>query len=230
VTDAQELILDGLMGAATLDGKRPSGVLGVAVQALTGRRLRDAGEAARVLGYPRILCEALHSAAATLNTRDERRKLGVSFFSECPPRRRLVRLSPRRHAEMALWCARRVHPLLCRADCPFAAFVTRQVEGCLRGELPPRFSGTGTPPACPAAHARESNQDGWYRSPEHDAWWALNIAQNLSACTRSDLPYRPAYLSMLAGQRSARVAARLRGVSGALEFCLTLAEALRLEP
>jgi hypothetical protein len=226
MTEAQEAILDQLMVAETIGAPWASGPLGVALRALAAGELRTCGDATQALGYPALLCQALHSANGTLATADERRQLAVTFFSEVAPRPQAPRLTRRRYAEVALWGALRVHPLVCRASCPYTRRLSRAIRDYLADPAPhplqPELAGN-----CPAEITRDWGCIGWYKSPEHCARSALRYAY-CAAWMIAHYDRWPGSESRRAACYAARTAALAEGVAGAVDFCLALAREVGL--
>jgi hypothetical protein len=121
----QEIILDRLVGAKRIGVQYRSGPLGIAVEALVEKKLVHRRDAKAALGFPKLMCQGIQGANNHLPGIEERRSLAISFFSAVKPHEKPPRLTARRHAEIVLWAARRVHPLVCREDCPYLLAVVR---------------------------------------------------------------------------------------------------------
>jgi hypothetical protein len=229
MTELQEAIVDRLMVADKIGVRWATGPLGLAVEALQLRGMIPArSDATRTLGYPLLLCRALHTASSTLRTADDRGKLAITFFSETPPRPGGLRLSPAQQVATVLWSARRVHPSLCREGCPFAVRLGNRVNRYLaEGRLPPVRS---RPPSCPAlqARARSDGVASLRRSAEWSALKAFKAAE--SAAGTAQLGAWPGEHSARGAAHAARVAALANGVTGAIDFCVGLAREVGLKP
>jgi hypothetical protein len=229
MTEAQEAILDQLMVAETIGAPWESGPLGVALRALAAGELRTCRDAARALGYPALLCQALHSANAILETAEDRRKLAVTFFSEVAPRPRAPRLTRRRYAEVALWGALRVHPLVCRPRCPYARRLSRAIRDSLADpESHPLLQQPDPERKCPADITRGWGFVCWDKQPpEYCASAALRYAFYAS-WSIAHYDRWPGSDSRRAAGYAARAAALVEGVTGAVDFCLAQAREVGL--
>jgi len=222
----QEVILDRLIGAPG-DDFAPTfgGPVGLAFRALLDAQLIERGAPDAALGYPMILATALQGACSMLKEVEEQRQLAVAVFTTISPSADPVLLTPRREIEAALWCARRSHPLICRAECPLVQDAARQIaryfdRGAARGPLlrpsTPRFN------ECTA-----SNEIVW----DALAGEAITLrclgyytVEKVLDAARADRagasPERSAcYVAGHAGQ----LAGLLSGVTGSTEFCVGLA-------
>jgi len=123
----QEVILDRLVGAGPDEFTEHLGPLGLAFQALVDAGLIAAHASALSLGYPLLLSSALESAGAMLRGIEDKRQLALAVFTAVPPRPVVAPLPARRQITAALWCARRAHPLICRADCLFLKDAIAQI-------------------------------------------------------------------------------------------------------
>jgi hypothetical protein len=225
MTDAQEAILDQLMGARNIGVQWMSGPLGLAVQALTSRVMGIRKDATRTLGYPMLLCQAVQAASATLRDVDERRKFAISFFSSVAPSRRMPRLTPQQHAEVALWCGRQVHPMVCREDCPYLIRVAEVVGESLANRKRHRLH-TYIEEHCPGVSTRDWSNVAWTASPDH--WAIVALSDALDTARAVGEGNWPGKGSNRAARDAARVAALAEGVEGALGFCLALAREVGL--
>ena len=134
----QEVILDRLVGAGSDEFTDELGPLAMAFQALIDAGLIEADASALSLGYPLLLSAALDSGIAMLWEVEDKRQLALQVFSAVPPRPDVTEMPAQQQIKAALWCAQRVHPLVCRADCPYlldaAAEVAHHCEGTPRAE------------------------------------------------------------------------------------------------
>ena len=98
MNESLETILDQPLMVAEQIGGRDwnAGPLDLAVAALRQAGLTKRHNAARVLGYPPALCQALEGACQVLTHVDDRRTIAVSIFTEIPPRPHLRRHGWRR--------------------------------------------------------------------------------------------------------------------------------------
>jgi hypothetical protein len=225
MTEAQEAILDRLMVANKIGVQWPSGPLGLAIQAMQSRVMRGRKDVSQTLGYPMLLCQALHGASSALGDIDDRRKLAVTFFSALAPRPRKFRLTPRRHAEVALWCGQWIHPLVCREDCPYLVRVLQAVRDALVNHDPDILRGLKKM-RCPAVLTRDWSRVTWPRSPERTAIEVLNEARAATFAV-SDKRW-PGKMSNRAARDAAHLVGLVRGVEGTVDFCLALAREVGL--
>lgn len=223
MTPLQECILDRLIGADKIGVLWNSGPLGLAVKALKERKLTGRRDAAQALGYPMMLCHALQGASSVLPSVDDRRRLAMSVFATVPPRDKAPRLTPRRHVEIALWCARWVHPLVCREDCPFFQEIAVRAESYLAGGRVGRPFTVGES-ACAAGRMGRSASSDWSTTPKGYA--VATCYRVLEAAADASHGTWPGMHSNLAGRDAARVCARAQGTDAAVEFCLELAREL----
>jgi hypothetical protein len=226
MTDAQEAILDRLMVEEVI-GVKSAGPLGLAGKALQPRSQEQRG-CARTLGYPTILRQALNAANEALTGTDERRKFAITFFSGVAPRRKAPSLNSIRHIEVALWAGLRIHPLVCRADCPCAQDIQADASvflttGRLRAIL------TRRPPThCPALVMRDYSDEELRISAEYSAFLSLTFV--LEAAWRHMGRRWPLPSACGAARCAARVTALVEGATGASDFCLALAREVGLKP
>jgi hypothetical protein len=225
MTELQEAIVDRLMVVKKIGVQWATGPLGVAVKAVEGRGMFSRGDITDTLGYPMLLCKALHSANTTLESVDDRRTLAITFFSEVAPRPKRPRLTPVQHVRVALWCAESIHSLVCRADCPCTGRVGKLVQGYLTTG---RVEQGQSVPSCPAVGASHYWLVPYSESPAYFALLALNAAESAagSAATKTWSGKH----SSTAATYAARVAATVKGLAGAIDFCLALARQVGLKP
>jgi hypothetical protein len=226
MTEAQEMILDRLMVAELIGVQGPAGPLGLAVEALGPLRGAGGSRIPRTLGWPGILRQALQAASAALEGLEQRRQVAVTFFSVVAPRRKAPALGPSRQVELALWCALRVHPLVCRRGCPCAGYVEEAVRGFLAERRPSAAKWPRGPLRCSAVLPRDWSDVGPHGSPEESASAALGCA--LSVASLRDSGWYSVGNAKWAGWHAARVAALVKEVKGAVSFCLALAREMGL--
>jgi len=224
----QEAILDRLIGADAQAFADNHGPVGLALGALVEAGLLEPGSPLQALGYPLQLTKALHAAAAMLATVEEQRQLALTLFAEVPPRSPAPCPPGRVQVEAALWCADRVHPLVCRAACPALAAARKHLDLFWAGdplqEVPLELS-QATWASCQAS--------------KRVIWDAVNG----SAITLRSLSYRciqsplagaqalrqqqpPDDYTCVGAANAARLAAHFLGLDGAADFCRALAREL----
>jgi hypothetical protein len=227
MTDLQEAIVDRLMVVKRIGVQWANGPLGLAIEALKARKMVGRADVTDTLGYPMVMCKALHNASNNLQSADDRRKLAITFFTAVAPRASAPRLTPKQHVRVALWCGQRAHLFVCRADCAFFTGVRERVDGYLAGgQLP---DGGESVPPCPVLKARR--------------WWGESVAPEsleyavLRACNHAESAAQFTARQVWAGKHSfmaagcaARVASRVKGLPGAVDFCLALAQQVGLKP
>jgi hypothetical protein len=217
---ALEAIFDQLIGAGddTFPAEMP-------LTAFVLRVLRDAGLTSRTdpsmaLGHPKLFGAALDAASSVLPALEDRRQLALTVFTDVPLRAKPPIISAQQYLELALWGARRAHPLVCRADCPWVEVVVRYVERrlknpqsrairrdilrageeqcpLLRDMLPDRRRILGSQALAGALRTAETIKHSW---PGVEAIGGIAAAS--------------------------RLVALVEGIAGATEFCLTLARRL----
>jgi hypothetical protein len=224
----QEVILDRLIGAAHGEFQNHFGPVGLAFQALVDARLVDEKATALDLGYPLILRSALESACAMLRPVEQQRRLAVAVFAEVSPYSPPLPLTPRTQIGAALWCARRVHPLICRADCPFLQDAVTQIEQYLSTNDAVRPALQISPSVfhtCSASNEIVLDVVKGGMIALYNIGYQI-IAKALEAA-RADRDSRsPESSSCEAAGYAAILAARFLGVQGATEFCVSLAREL----
>lgn len=225
----QEVILDRLLGANATDFQDNHGPVGLALRALVDARLMEPSDPAEALGYPLMLHKALHAGCAMLGTTEEKRQLALTVFGEVSPASVPVHPPPRRQIETSLWCAERVHPLVCRSACPVLSATRKLLELFFTGDplrdLPLELS-QATLATCQASNRvifDEVNHSGitlrlisrrTLQSP-------LAAAQALRSGQKVE-----EYASVAAAY-AGRLAAHFLGRNGAAEFCRALVQELR---
>jgi hypothetical protein len=224
MTEAQEAILDRLMVEEVI-GVKSTGPLGLAAKAL---RVCCQGQPyyARTLGYPIILRQALNTANEALPGTEERRKFAIPFFSAVAPRRKAPPLNSIRHIEIALWGGLRVHPLVCRVDCPFALGIQAEVSEFLTIRRLPATAPRRHAIHCPALLTRDCGEGELHLSAEYSAFEALTFVGEAARRQANSLWPNPS--ACVAADRAARVAALVEGATGAIDFCLALAREVGL--
>jgi hypothetical protein len=229
MTPEQDVIIDRLTGSAKIGVQWKSGPLNIAVQALRDKKLVTRGDASQALGFPSMLCYALNGASTRLTDLEDRRKFAVSFFNEVAPKAKPPRLTRQRHVEMALWVARRMHPLACSSDCPYLEHVAQLAERFVAlGEVIPPADVRREEQRCSCITNRSwqgLSWEAWRSSPQGRALTALQFAGEAAAVA----PYRsPNSQSNWVAREGARLAVQKEGLEGAVVFCVALARELGL--
>jgi hypothetical protein len=103
MNEFQEAILDTLMVAEKIGDRWRPGPLPLALGALRDAGLTRRSEPGSALGYPPLLCAAVEGAATTIRTVDDCRTLAISLFTEVAPRNKAPKLSTRQVVAAALW-------------------------------------------------------------------------------------------------------------------------------
>jgi hypothetical protein len=222
MNDLQEVIIDSLIGAPASAFETASGPIDIALKALKEAQLTRRKDPAMVLGYPKLLCAAFSGASAGLASVDDRRQLAVTIFSDLPPRPQAPILSSRRVVEIALWSAQRVHPLVCRADCPHLESVSKNIIKELdnpAGSWSHVLSHTPFRQQCAADY---SGFPKWHDQCGHAGEAMRHTAE---ACVASARTW-PGVEAGTAVGSAARVPALVQGLAGAIDFCLALAKEL----
>jgi hypothetical protein len=135
MTELQEAILDALMVADAFGNYIEPGPLQEALEALQKAGLTRCNNPSAALGYPPLLCAAIEGASKTIRNVDDRRTLGISLFTEIPPRSRRRRLSRTAQTRAVLWSLKRVPPL-CEPPGHLAGEVVDLLAQHLGGEPP----------------------------------------------------------------------------------------------
>ncbi|MBY0526869.1 MAG: hypothetical protein K2R98_25980 [Gemmataceae bacterium] len=226
MTNEQEIILDRLMGVEKIGVQWRTGPLGVAALAIGNQWPRNGACVSRALGYPGVLCYAIHGASGVLKTIDDRRRLAISLFAAVPPRAKVKRLPRRRSAEVAIWAALRVHPLTHEGECPLAVWASRQMEQSLKngnwpGQAMPRNV------RCPVDVPARKWTKEWGDSSASRAIMALHDALIVGVRAPSG-ERNVAHSLKRVGFNCGRVAALTDSAEGGVEFCIALARELEL--
>jgi hypothetical protein len=133
--------------------------------------------------------------------------------------------------EIALGASRRVHPLVCREDCPLMTAVVPLIERYLtqgvRADQEERAVFFRDRHQCATILPRDQNNEWqtWYLTPQYHAWAAIHNTWDPAGgvVNRSASVYAQRALG-----NAARVPAQVTGWEVALEFCLGLAKELGL--
>jgi hypothetical protein len=121
VTDAQDLILDRLVGAK-LGVNLPDSPLRVAAELFEGKRpikftqrYNDSvmSEIARRLGFPVILAEAIQGGVKAMKDEEDRRRFAMTVFRVLPVGGPQTKLSKLEMAQVAAATAADVHSIVC---------------------------------------------------------------------------------------------------------------------
>jgi hypothetical protein len=220
MNEQQEAILDALMVADRIGDYLKPGPLLLARDALRNAGLtRDDDDESAALGYPPLLCHAVRGASKTVRTVDDCRTLAISLFTEIPPRPRVPQLSGKDCLAACRWSLERVQSL-CPPPGHLAGEVVDLLGQYLAGSVP--ASATVERLSRGLVTEIERVEDP---SPEFDArrlalsshYFALHALRQESA---GDNPTENAHNAV---RDVARLAGLVKGVPGAIPYCVELA-------
>jgi hypothetical protein len=228
VTDLQDQICDGLVGQK-IGPNWVGGPLHVAALVIDPTFVPEArgdkrpGQFARAVGWPVVFCEAVIGANAVIGNEDDRRSLAISLFARVPPVRPGQRVLPMPGTvsrPAAVWAVLRGHESACGVDCPLHATAVAAAEAVAAGGAwRDPFRGRV---ACRTAPGKENTRVAPASPAAHHAVVALRY---LDAVMTSP---QDRYALADAMRESAKAETKVRGLQGAVVFCLTLAEKLGL--
>ncbi len=224
----QEVILDRLIGAPRKDFETHVGPVGLAVQALVDASMVSRGADPHLLGYPLMLLSALDGACSMLRAVEDQRRVAISVFTAVTPSVEPMSWLSRKFISTSLWCARRVHPLICRAECPFLEDAVGQID---------RYFG---PAGIPEPQLRSSNTAFNACSAGNQIVWDSRqmgvvtvkfigraTIENVLAAARADRKHESAEdPSCIGAEYAGRLVGMLEGVPRSIDFCLDLAREL----
>lgn len=224
----QEVILDRLIGAPRQDFETHVGPVGLAVQALVDACIVERGADPHRFGYPLMLLRALEGACSMLRAVEDQRRVAIGVFTEVTPSSEPLSFPPRKHIQRALWCARRAHPLICRAECPLLEETAVQIEQYFQPTLAPFPLLRSSPSAFHSCIA--GNQIVW-DSREMGAvtikYIGKTTIENVLAAARADQKHEsPEEPSCRSAEYAGRLVGMREGVRGSIDFCLELAREL----
>jgi hypothetical protein len=229
---SQEAILDRLMVADTIGALWTPGPVDLAAQALRGAGLAPGGEAPHALGYPAALCAALGGASGLLGRVDDVRTLAISVFRAVAPREEPPDLPDKRLVAVALWSARRarsLHP----GSANLANEAENLIERALAGRTPAGGVLDGLSTRLERAIRRVRLEEGQTFCAGRLALSALYFALHglrqmvTPAEARKRIPKElQVDNNSLACRDGARLATLVKGLNGAVAFCLDLAAEL----
>lgn len=222
MTDAQDLILDKLVGS-TVGVNWPDGPLALAASVLgdvpipLGRPndRRGKAEIARRLGYPMLLCEAIQGGVRGLTEEEDRRSFAMLVFRSVVIPGRPTVMTARAQNLLAGAVAVGVHPIFCRPDCPaLVAF-----QSWMNGVGDPKWRG----PSVTYTVCARANRPVWHGS--------LNNSPGTPE-TRLLVTLEQVHTGIILGKsvngwasvrESARLVASERGVGEAARLCVDVA-------
>jgi hypothetical protein len=225
----QEVILDRLIGAPRKDFETHVGPVGLAVQALVEASLVQRGGDPHRLGYPLMLLHALEGACSMLRAAvEDQRRIAVNVFTEVAASTEPLSFAHRKQIKTALWCAKRVHPLICRAECPYLEQAVSQIERYLQPGMAPFPLLRSAPDALNSCSA--GNQIVWdtrLGGAVTIKYIGRETIENVLKAARADQKHEsvedPCHK---AGEYAGRLVAMQEGVPGSIGFCLDLAREL----
>lgn len=218
MTDAQDLILDKLVGSK-IGVNWPDGPLAIAAQVLDDteplrfvrtKPLRGVkAEIAKRLGYPMLLCEAIQGAVFGLKDEEDRRSFGMLVFRTVIVPGNPTRLTDRQQNRIAMDTALSVHSRMCSPNCPVVIAYQQAMDRpdsairqCLRTSIP----------LCSLPPASAGSND-WLRSELGGILWRGLIA----------LAHGERSRGWASACESARLVASVRGVGEAAALIADLA-------
>lgn len=178
---------------------------------------------ARAVGWPVTFCEGITGANAALSNEDDRRSLAIAIFSRVHPHRpgkRAPSIPARITHEATQWAALRAHESACGMDCPLhqaALVMLNAVEG--GGTWATIFRTDSECKTAPRMHHVRVSPSS---SAAHHAVVAMRYLDSMMIQPQAQ------YYMLDALRESAKAETKVHGVSGSVEFCLTLAEKLGL--
>ena len=224
MTDRQDDICDALV-AAKITRLWERGPLHTAARVIdpsftlpedSARRPRSLAHA---LGWPTLFCSAVFGANSALPDEGDRRSFAITLFAsvDLPRTGRFSRIAAGVGLACATWAALRVHPIACSPDCPMLIAVQNHVNGI----------GPPLPRSFPVYNQKDCLSRSWADSPRgsDEACGSLIALRQLLTYPEYNQGSKVYILKY-----AARAETALRGVAGAVEFCLTLAQRLGLKP
>jgi hypothetical protein len=157
---------------------------------------------------------------------EAKRQLAITIFAEVAPCSEVRNLSARCYIESALWSARRVHPLICKAECPYLQDATGQVDQYLSGQ---RVADITLKPANPRSctASRDLVCDRLRESLITLHSIGMRTIDNLLKAAQADRNRQsPENTSCEGSAYAGRLVAHFEGVKGAVDFCMAFARQL----
>jgi hypothetical protein len=228
VTDLQDEICDRLVGSK-IGPYWVGGPLHVAALVIdpsfvpSSRGDNRPGQFARAVGWPVVFCEAVVGANAVVGSEADRRSLAISLFAQVPPFNPAQPVRPMPGSvsrPAAAWAVVRAHESACGTDCPLhkalvAALAAVEAGGKWRS---PFARGTD----CQTAK-RKRNARVTPKSPAaHHAVVAVRYLDEMMVDQDKTHSLANSF------REAAKAETKVRGLDGAVKFCLDLAEKLKL--
>jgi hypothetical protein len=222
MNECQEAILDALMVAEKLRERFKPQPLVLALEALQHAGLTKREDPGAALGYPPLLCAAVGGTTETITETDDCRAFAISLFTEVAPRPAAPKLTSGQLVAAAVWSARQVPPF-CEPRSRLTVEVVDVMEEYLGGRAPhdttiERLS-TGLSRDVSLVEAA-----GPEFTPRRLALTVHYFA--LHTLRRTLKGQNAADNAALVARDAARLAGLVRGVAGAVPYCVGLARQL----
>jgi hypothetical protein len=179
---------------------------------------------ARAVGWPVVFCEAVIGANAVLGKEDDRRSLAISLFTRLPPVRPgqgAVPIPAGLSRAAVEWAVLRGHELACGVDCPLHGSAVAALQSLAAGGKW-RNPFRGGKITCRSAPRKQDKRVKPTSTPAHHAVVALRYLNVVMTAPRNHHALADAM------RESAKAVTKVRGLKGAVKFCLALAEKLGL--